>query len=137
MHLRQEARHQGMETASDSHDIRSGLPAESSRDELYLQPLDGCQISEHVRLAFLGIGYPTILNGSGRFSRYCRGVSRMSPELIPDEVEPLFRPFKVNGLSLANRLVMAPMTRSRSPGGVPGPDVAPPITGGAWKAASA
>jgi hypothetical protein len=37
--LRQEARHQGLETASDSYDIRSGLPAEPSRDGLHLQLL--------------------------------------------------------------------------------------------------
>src|SRR5271154_7279868 len=39
-------------------------------------------------------------------------------------IEPLFRPFVSKNLSLANRIVMAPMTRSHSPGGVPGPDVA-------------
>src|SRR5271156_5110006 len=38
--------------------------------------------------------------------------------------EPLFRPFRLKGLTLANRIVMAPMTRSHSPGGVPGADVA-------------
>jgi 2,4-dienoyl-CoA reductase-like NADH-dependent reductase (Old Yellow Enzyme family) len=38
--------------------------------------------------------------------------------------QPLFRPFVSKNLSLANRIVMAPMTRSHSPGGVPGPDVA-------------
>jgi 2,4-dienoyl-CoA reductase-like NADH-dependent reductase (Old Yellow Enzyme family) len=37
---------------------------------------------------------------------------------------PLFEPFRAGQLSLPNRLVMAPMTRSFSPGGVPGPDVA-------------
>jgi len=36
----------------------------------------------------------------------------------------LFRPFQLKGLTLANRIVMAPMTRSHSPEGVPGPDVA-------------
>src|SRR3984885_1315790 len=36
----------------------------------------------------------------------------------------LFRPFQVKGLTLANRIVMAPMTRSHSPEGVPGDDVA-------------
>lgn len=36
----------------------------------------------------------------------------------------LFRPFACKSLSLANRLVMAPMTRSKSPESVPGPDVA-------------
>ncbi len=37
---------------------------------------------------------------------------------------PLFRPFEGAGLRLRNRIVMAPMTRSFSPGGVPGPEVA-------------
>lgn len=37
---------------------------------------------------------------------------------------PLFTPFACKSLNLKNRIVMAPMTRSFSPGGVPGPDVA-------------
>ena len=36
---------------------------------------------------------------------------------------PLFTPFVAGRLSLPNRIVMAPMTRSFSPGGVPGEDV--------------
>lgn len=36
----------------------------------------------------------------------------------------LFRPFDYGPLHLANRIVMAPMTRSHSPNQVPGPDVA-------------
>ena len=36
----------------------------------------------------------------------------------------LFRPFVLNGLALPNRIVMAPMTRWKSPGGMPGADVA-------------
>ena len=36
---------------------------------------------------------------------------------------PLFQPFAFKGLKLANRIVMAPMTRSFSPGGVPTPAV--------------
>jgi 2,4-dienoyl-CoA reductase-like NADH-dependent reductase (Old Yellow Enzyme family) len=39
-------------------------------------------------------------------------------------VAPLFRPFVLSKLSLANRVVMAPMTRQKSPGGIPGPEVA-------------
>ncbi len=39
-------------------------------------------------------------------------------------VEPLFRPFVSEKLTLSNRIVMAPMTRSFSPGGVPGANVA-------------
>lgn len=36
----------------------------------------------------------------------------------------LFQPARIAGIDLPNRLVMAPMTRRMSPGGVPGPDVA-------------
>ncbi|WP_380871653.1 NADH:flavin oxidoreductase [Sphingomonas sp. DBB INV C78] len=36
----------------------------------------------------------------------------------------MFEPHRINGLTLANRIVMAPMTRRKSPGGIPGPDVA-------------
>jgi 2,4-dienoyl-CoA reductase-like NADH-dependent reductase (Old Yellow Enzyme family) len=39
-------------------------------------------------------------------------------------VQLLFQPFTVKNLSLSNRIVMSPMTRSFSPGGVPGTDVA-------------
>ena len=39
-------------------------------------------------------------------------------------VAPLFTPTTLKGLTLPNRIVMAPMTRSKSPGGIPGPDVA-------------
>ncbi|WP_174887603.1 NADH:flavin oxidoreductase [Cohnella herbarum] len=39
-------------------------------------------------------------------------------------VDALFKPFISEKLKLANRIVMPPMTRSFSPGGVPGPDVA-------------
>jgi 2,4-dienoyl-CoA reductase-like NADH-dependent reductase (Old Yellow Enzyme family) len=36
----------------------------------------------------------------------------------------LFQPFQLKGLNLPNRIVMAPMTRSKSPEGIPGDDVA-------------
>jgi 2,4-dienoyl-CoA reductase-like NADH-dependent reductase (Old Yellow Enzyme family) len=39
-------------------------------------------------------------------------------------LDALFRPFTFKGLTLKNRIVMAPMTRSFSPGGVPTPEVA-------------
>lgn len=39
-------------------------------------------------------------------------------------LEPLFTPFNSPKLQLNNRIAMAPMTRMRSPGGVPGQDVA-------------
>lgn len=35
----------------------------------------------------------------------------------------LFRPYRINQLELANRVVMAPMTRGCSPAGIPGDDV--------------
>jgi pimeloyl-ACP methyl ester carboxylesterase len=38
-------------------------------------------------------------------------------------VAPLFGPFVLSKLSFANRVVMAPMTRQKSPGGLPGPEV--------------
>lgn len=40
------------------------------------------------------------------------------------KVDALFKSFSLKGLSLANRIVMAPMTREFSPGGVPTQDVA-------------
>ena len=39
-------------------------------------------------------------------------------------VAALFRPFVLSKVSLANRVVMAPMTRQKSRGGIPGPEVA-------------
>jgi 2,4-dienoyl-CoA reductase-like NADH-dependent reductase (Old Yellow Enzyme family) len=38
------------------------------------------------------------------------------------DVAALFRPFRIRGLKLENRIVMAPMTRARSPGGFPNDD---------------
>jgi 2,4-dienoyl-CoA reductase-like NADH-dependent reductase (Old Yellow Enzyme family) len=46
------------------------------------------------------------------------------PLILNRSTEALFRPFSLQGLELANRIVMAPMTRSHSPQGVPGADVA-------------
>ncbi len=43
---------------------------------------------------------------------------------MPLSTEPLFTPFTSPKLTLKNRIVMAPMTRLRSPNGVPGQDVA-------------
>jgi 2,4-dienoyl-CoA reductase-like NADH-dependent reductase (Old Yellow Enzyme family) len=39
-------------------------------------------------------------------------------------VDALFQPFHLKGLSLKNRIVMAPMTRSFAPNGVPGENIA-------------
>jgi len=47
-----------------------------------------------------------------------------SGKLATTVVAPLFQPFRLKGLALSNRIVMAPMTRRFSPGGVPGLDVA-------------
>ena len=43
---------------------------------------------------------------------------------MTDTADPLFRPLQLRSLTLANRIVMAPMTRAFSPEGVPGKDVA-------------
>jgi 2,4-dienoyl-CoA reductase-like NADH-dependent reductase (Old Yellow Enzyme family) len=43
---------------------------------------------------------------------------------MPSSVDALFQPFNLKSLALKNRIVMAPMTRSFSPGGVPGENVA-------------
>jgi 2,4-dienoyl-CoA reductase-like NADH-dependent reductase (Old Yellow Enzyme family) len=43
---------------------------------------------------------------------------------MPHSTAALFRTFRLKNLTLRNRIVMAPMTRAKSPGGVPGPDVA-------------
>ncbi|MBV9771502.1 MAG: hypothetical protein JOZ32_18165, partial [Bryobacterales bacterium] len=51
-------------------------------------------------------------------------VSNDEAPILNRSTEPLFRPFDLKGLTLPNRIVMAPMTRSHSPEGVPGPDVA-------------
>jgi 2,4-dienoyl-CoA reductase-like NADH-dependent reductase (Old Yellow Enzyme family) len=40
------------------------------------------------------------------------------------DLEPLFQPLELRGLTIPNRFVMAPMTRSFSPDGIPGADVA-------------
>jgi 2,4-dienoyl-CoA reductase-like NADH-dependent reductase (Old Yellow Enzyme family) len=40
------------------------------------------------------------------------------------QIRALFEPFTLNSLTLQNRIVMAPMTRAKSPDGIPGPDVA-------------
>ncbi|MGW7074761.1 NADH:flavin oxidoreductase [Streptomyces sp. NPDC054866] len=47
-----------------------------------------------------------------------------SASQTPRTPQTLDRPFSVGSLTLPNRIVMAPMTREFSPGGVPGADVA-------------
>ncbi|WP_020109194.1 NADH:flavin oxidoreductase [Nocardia sp. 348MFTsu5.1] len=41
-----------------------------------------------------------------------------------DHHSAIFEPLTIRSLELANRIVMSPMTRSSSPAGIPGPDVA-------------
>src|SRR5260370_9767662 len=41
-----------------------------------------------------------------------------------DSLDILFKPTRIGGLDLHNRIAMAPMTRAMSPGGVPGENVA-------------
>src|SRR3546814_13828515 len=43
--------------------------------------------------------------------------------LMDERIAPLFSPFALRSLRLANRIVMAPMTRGFSPNGIPGADV--------------
>lgn len=44
---------------------------------------------------------------------------------MPVDTKPLFEPLRIDArITLKNRIVMAPMTRNRSPDGVPGPEVA-------------
>jgi len=45
-------------------------------------------------------------------------------DLAENRTSLLFKPFDLQNLVLPNRIVMAPMTRSKSPDGIPGPDVA-------------
>lgn len=40
------------------------------------------------------------------------------------DISPLFEPLTIGNMTLPNRIVMAPMTRSFSPGGIPGQNVA-------------
>ena len=47
----------------------------------------------------------------------------MMPEVVRD-VDPFFAPLKIRSVALPNRIVMAPMTRNYSPGGVPGTNIA-------------
>jgi len=41
--------------------------------------------------------------------------------MATSRADALFRPFRLKGLDLPNRIVMAPMTRVKAPGGIPGP----------------
>ncbi|MFJ2607356.1 MULTISPECIES: NADH:flavin oxidoreductase [unclassified Streptomyces] len=47
----------------------------------------------------------------------------VTPQAASRAAEILSRPITLNGLTVPNRIVMAPMTRMFSPGGVPGDDV--------------
>jgi 2,4-dienoyl-CoA reductase-like NADH-dependent reductase (Old Yellow Enzyme family) len=51
-------------------------------------------------------------------------VATPAPPALNAAADPLFRPFECKGLRLANRIVMSPMTRSFSPYGIPGDNVA-------------
>jgi len=43
---------------------------------------------------------------------------------LASTAQPFFEPFRIGAVELKNRIVMSPMTREFSPGGVPGSDVA-------------
>ncbi|MBC8273027.1 MAG: 12-oxophytodienoate reductase, partial [Gammaproteobacteria bacterium] len=40
------------------------------------------------------------------------------------DLDSLFEPLTIRGMTMTNRIVMAPMTSSLSPDGIPGEDVA-------------
>jgi len=52
-----------------------------------------------------------------------RAKDRVSSSRDIAAIAALFRPIQVAGLTLANRIVMSPMTRNFSPGGIPGEGV--------------
>src|SRR5689334_5198384 len=60
---------------------------------------------------------PSFTGSHGYPKKLCRSDPAMS-------TDALFRPFSLKSLNLRNRIVMAPMTRSFSPGGVPTDNVA-------------
>jgi len=52
------------------------------------------------------------------------GHRTLMSNLAENRTAVLFQPFTLRNLTLSNRIVMAPMTRSKSPQGIPGPEVA-------------
>jgi len=101
--------------------LRAVLPAIDGRG--------GCGAGDGPRS--FGLSWPGTWN-----SRRAGGVAPLVTELNTAEeslsqtlldgvdVTPLLSPVSVSGLKLRNRLVMAPMTRQFSPGGIPADDVA-------------
>lgn len=63
---------------------------------------------------------------NGHMGRACPSaacIAERAETVMTEPESPLFRPLTVRSLELRNRIVMSPMTRSHSPGGVPGADV--------------
>src|SRR5690606_24891804 len=63
---------------------------------------------------------------NGHMGRACPSaacIAERAETVMTEPESPLFRPLTVRSLDLRNRIVMSPMTRSHSPGGVPGADV--------------
>jgi 2,4-dienoyl-CoA reductase-like NADH-dependent reductase (Old Yellow Enzyme family) len=54
----------------------------------------------------------------------CERTDIGHPHAVDASVKALFTPLRIKQLTVPNRVVMAPMTRKQSPGGVPGPEVA-------------
>jgi 2,4-dienoyl-CoA reductase-like NADH-dependent reductase (Old Yellow Enzyme family) len=67
-------------------------------------------------------GASALVSGSGGV--LASGPSLFELEVTMSDTDVLFQPFKLKGLSLPNRVVMAPMTRSKSPGQIPNDAVA-------------
>ncbi len=53
-----------------------------------------------------------------------RAANFSTSVIMTTNFDALFKPWQHGSLALSSRIVMAPMTRSKSPGGVPGADVA-------------
>ena len=65
--------------------------------------------------------WPLVSAGRGVLAS---AASLFELEVTMSDTDVLFQPFRLKGLSLPNRIVMAPMTRSKSPGQIPNETVA-------------
>src|SRR5208282_1256472 len=63
------------------------------------------------------------LSQAARSCSRCKDSNSISGNTMAS-TDTLFSPFRLKSLSLPNRIVMAPMTRSKSPDQIPGEDVA-------------
>jgi 2,4-dienoyl-CoA reductase-like NADH-dependent reductase (Old Yellow Enzyme family) len=72
-----------------------------------------------------GMGENLIASSTSRDScEYAMSLDISQEAALAAPTASLFKPFKINSLEIENRIVMAPMTRRFSPGGIPGDGVA-------------